>query len=61
MMDFKEVALEFTKIYFSAHPEKVPEDPEKAFQEINRVHGKYKSQLIDKAAKKSEDFFSDKL
>ena len=60
-MDFKDLALEFVKIYFAAHPEKVPEDVEKAFQEINRVHGKYKAHLIDKYTKKSEDFFSDKL
>jgi len=60
-MDFKELALEFVKIYFSAHPDKVPEDVEKAFQEINRVHGNYKSHLIKTATKKSEDFFSDKL
>jgi hypothetical protein len=60
-MDFNELALEFVKIYFSAHPAKLPEDVEKAFQEINQVHGKYKSHLITKATKKSEDFFSDKL
>ena len=60
-MDFSAIALEFVKIYYSCHPEKLPEDKEKAFQEINHLHGKFKSHLIDKATKKSEDFFSDKL
>jgi len=60
-MDFNELALEFVKIYYSCHPGKLPEDTDKAFQDINRLHGKYKSQLIDKATRKSEDFFKDKL
>jgi len=60
-MDFNEIALEFVKIYYSCHPAKLPDDKEKAFQEINQLHGKYKSHLIDKATKKSQDFFSDKL
>lgn len=60
-MDFKEVALEFVKIYFACHPDKLPDDQEKAFQAMNNLHGKYKSHLIDKATKKSQDFFSDKF
>jgi curved DNA-binding protein CbpA len=60
-MDFKELALEFVKLYFSCHPDQLPTDKEKAFQEMNKLHGKYKSHLIDKATKKSEDFFSDKF
>ncbi len=60
-MDFNEIALEFVKIYYSCHPDKLPEDKDKAFQEINQLHGKFKSKLIDKAHRKSEDFFSDKL
>lgn len=60
-MDFNELSLEFVKIYFNAHPEKLPEDKDKAFKEINQLHGKYKSQLINKAHRKSEDFFSDKF
>jgi hypothetical protein len=60
-MDFNELALEFVKIYYSCHPQKLPDDKEKAFQEINSLHGKYKSNLISKATKKSEDFFSDKF
>ena len=60
-MDFKEVALEFVKLYYRCHPDKLPEDQEKAFQEMNSLHGKYKTRLIDKATKQSEDFFSDKF
>ena len=60
-MDFKELALEFVKLYFTCHPDQLPVDKEKAFQEMNKLHGKYKGHLIDKATKKSEDFFSDKF
>ncbi len=60
-MDMNEVALEFAKIYYACHPAKLSEDKEKAFQDINQLHGKYKSRLIDSATKKSQDFFSDKL
>jgi hypothetical protein len=60
-MDFNELALEFVKIYFSCHPQKLSDDKEKAFQEINALHGKFKSNIISKATKKSEDFFSDKF
>jgi hypothetical protein len=60
-MDLNVLALEFVRIYYTAHPDKLSEDKDKAFQEINSLHGKYKSQLINKATKKSEDFFSDKL
>ena len=60
-MDFKEVALEFVKMYFAAHPDQIPADKEKAFQEINKLHGMYKNKLIDKATKSSQDFFSDKF
>lgn len=56
-----ELALEFVRIYFNCHPDKMPEDKEKAFKELSTLHGKFKSNLIDKATKKSEDFFSDKL
>lgn len=61
MMDMNQVALEFVKIYYSCHPGKLPEDQEKAFHAMNKLHGKYKSHLIDKATKKSQDFFSDKF
>ena len=60
-MDFKEIALEFVKIYYTCHPDKLPDDKEKAFQEMNSLNIKYRNQLIDKATKKSEDFFSDKF
>ena len=32
---FNETALEMVKIYYSCHPNKLPEDTEKAFQEYN--------------------------
>lgn len=60
-MDFKELALEYVKIYFSCHSDKLPEDKEKAFREMDKLYGRYKSHLIDEATRKSEDFFSDKM
>jgi len=60
-MDLNDLALEFVRIYYTSHPDKLPEDREKAFQEMNSMHGKYKSHLIATATKKSQDFFSDKL
>ncbi len=60
-MDFNELALEYVKIYYSCHPGNLPADKDKAFEELNTLHGKFKNQIIDKATKKSEDFFKDKL
>ena len=60
-MDLNDLALEFVRIYYTSHPGKLPEDKEKAYQEMSSLHGKYKSHLIATATKKSQDFFSDKL
>lgn len=60
-MDLNQIALEFVKIYFSCHPDKLPDDKEKAFKEMSGLHGNYKEKLINKAQRKSEDFFSDKF
>jgi hypothetical protein len=60
-MDLKEVALEFVKIYYSCHPDKLPDDKEKAYTEMSKLHGQYKEKLIKSAQKKSEDFFSDRF
>lgn len=58
---FSETALEFMKIYYSCHPDKLPEDVEKAFKEMMKVHSNYKNKLIESGMKKNEDFFSDKF
>ena len=58
---FNETALEFMRIYFSCHPKKLPEDPEKAFKEMNRIFGSYKEKLIEKGIKRNTDFFKDKF
>ncbi|GAB4364707.1 MAG: hypothetical protein Kow0042_03510 [Calditrichia bacterium] len=60
-MDFKQIALEFVKIYYSCHPDQLPREEEKAFHKMNVLYGKYKSKLIDQATQKSEDFFRDKF
>jgi len=55
-MDREALAVEFTKIYFNAHPEALPEDPVKAFDKIHDIHKKYKSSLIGQLKEKSERF-----
>ncbi|RMG65234.1 MAG: hypothetical protein D6715_08735 [Calditrichaeota bacterium] len=60
-MDFKQIALEYVKLYFTCHPEELPKDREKAFKEMSRLYTNYKNKLIESAHKKSEDFFSDKF
>lgn len=58
---FNETALEFMRIYYMCHPDKLPADKEKAFQEMLNLHGNYKEKLIEKGIKKNTDFFSDKF
>lgn len=58
---FNEMAMEMLKIYYSCHPGKMPEDKEKAFQEMITLHGKFKNKLIDQGVKRNEDFFRDKF
>jgi len=60
-MDLNEIALEFVKIYYSCHGDKLPADKEKAFLEMSGLHTNYKEKLIKKAQRKSEDFFSDRF
>lgn len=60
-MDLKEVAMEYVKVYYACYPGKLPEDKDKAFQEMSKLYNSYKNKLIDSAHKKSEDFFSDKF
>ena len=40
-MDKDLIVVEYLKIYFSSHPEKVPEDTEKAFELFKQLHKKY--------------------
>ena len=58
---FNELAMEFVKIYYSCHPDKLPADIDKALQDMMQLHSKYKNKLIDQGIRKNEDFFSDKL
>ena len=58
---FDDTALEFMKIYFSCHPQKLPEDSAKAFSEMQKVFGSYKEKLIEKGIKRNTDFFKDKF
>ncbi len=58
-MDFNQIALEYTKLYFTCHPEKLPEDELEALHKMQEVHGLYKNKIIVKQTKKNEDFFRD--
>ena len=58
---FNEMAVEFMRIYYSCHPDQLPKDKEKAFQEMNSLHASFKHKLIEKGIKKNTDFFSDKF
>lgn len=58
---FSETALEFMKIYYACHPGKLPEDTEKAFNEMQKLYSNYKNKLIERGMKRNEDFFQDKF
>lgn len=58
---FSETAMEFVKIYYACHPGKLPEDTEKAFNDMMKLHSAYKSKLVDRGIKQNKDFFSDKF
>ena len=60
-MDLKQVAMEYVKVYYSCYPNKLPEDKDKAYDQMSQLYSKYKNKLIQSAQKKSEDFFSDKF
>lgn len=55
-MDKDALTVEFLKIYFNSHPEKVPEDSDKAFELIQSLHKKYKNKVIGDLKNKSERF-----
>ena len=63
-MDKDAVVVEYLKIYFSSHPEKIPEDSEKAFELFHKLHKKYKNKFLSDYRQKSEKyvdrFFDDK-
>ena len=55
-MDKDLIVVEYLKIYFSSHPEKVPEDTEKAFELFKQLHKKYKTKFITDFKQKSEKY-----
>lgn len=56
MMDKDTLVVEFLKIYFDAHPNKLPEDTDKAFELMSNLHKKYKTKVIGDLKNKSEKF-----
>lgn len=55
-MDKDAIAVEFLKIYYSCYPGKLSENPDKAFEEMSKLHKKYKGRVIGDLKKKSERF-----
>jgi len=55
-MDKEQAAIEYMKVYFNSHPEKVPEDVNKAFELFQKIHKKYKSKMITDFKQKSEKY-----
>ena len=55
-MDRDALAVELLKIYFNSHPDKIPEDSEKAFELLTNLQKKYKNKLIGDLKNKSEKF-----
>ncbi len=55
-MDNDSIVVEYLKIYFSSHPERVPEDTDKAFEMFQKLHKKYKKKFITDFKQKSEKF-----
>lgn len=60
-MDFNQIAMEYTKLYFQCNPDQLPTDEKEALKKMQQVHGLYKNKIIDKQTKKNQDFFSDKF
>ena len=55
-MDKELIVVEYLKIYFNSHPDKVPEDADKAFEMFKKLHKKYKTQFITDFKQKSEKY-----
>ncbi len=63
-MDKDQIIVEFLKIYFNNHPDKIPSDPDEAYDVFQKLLKKYKSKLLGELKQKSEKyvdrFFDDK-
>jgi len=55
-MDKDLMVIEYLKVYFGAHPDELPKDPQKAFELMNKLHKKYKTIFIDDFKTKSGKF-----
>lgn len=55
-MEKETLAVEFVKIYFQSHPEKIPEDHNKAFDAIYNLHKMFKAKVLGDLKNKSERF-----
>ncbi len=55
-MDKDHMTVEYLKIYFASHPDKVPEDADKAFELFQKLHRKYKGKFLSDMKQRSEKF-----
>jgi len=55
-MDKDQLIVEYLRIYFHSHPEKVPENPDEAFKLFQKMHKKYKTKYITEFKEKSEKY-----
>ncbi len=55
-MDKDHLIVEYLRIYFHSHPEKVPENPDEAFSLFQKMHKKYKAKYINEFKEKSEKY-----
>ncbi|APF19149.1 hypothetical protein [Caldithrix abyssi] len=55
-MDKDHLIVEYMRIYFHSHPEKVPDNPDEAFALFQKMHKKYKTKYINEFKEKSEKY-----
>ncbi len=55
-MDKDHLIVEYMRIYFNSHPEKVPDNPDEAFELFQKMHKKYKNKYINEFKEKSEKY-----
>jgi hypothetical protein len=55
-MDKDLLIVEYLRIYFTAHPDQVPQNPDEAFKLFQKMHKKYKAKFISEFKEKSEKY-----
>jgi len=55
-LDKDAIVIEFLKIYFASHPEKMPDDADKAYETFRKHLKKYRAKVLDEYKQKSEKY-----